>query len=287
MTKNDKNIDSFILRDVYPDVETIFTFHLTSLESIKDSCIFVIDTNSLLIPYETGKNPLAKIKETYNKLITESRLLIPSTVAREFAKNRTNKILNLYKNIKDKHSNLRSKMKPLNFYTTPYPLLESFQEYQNTLELEKKIDKNNKELLKEYKKSVDGVLAKIKNWTWNDPVSKMYGELFKKDIFFDIEITDETKESLFQEMKKRYEHRIPPGYKDSTNESKGSGDFLIWKTILEIAKKHSNDLVFVSGDKKSDWFHRIDNEPLYPRYELVDEYRRNSSGKSFHIISFA
>ncbi|MEL7408280.1 MAG: PIN-like domain-containing protein, partial [Cyanobacteria bacterium J06558_2] len=53
------------------------------------------------------------------------------------------------------------------------------------------------------------------------------------------------------------------------------------------SKSKEKDVIFVSGDQKSDWWHRVENQALYPRYELVDEFRRESNGFSLHIITFA
>ncbi len=61
---------------------------------------------------------------------------------------------------------------------------------------------------------------------------------------------------------------------------------LIWKTILEIGRKQKKDLIFVSGDTKADWWHQSSHRPLYPRSELIEEYRRESEGGSFHILGF-
>ena len=63
------------------------------------------------------------------------------------------------------------------------------------------------------------------------------------------------------------------------------GDLLIWQTILEIGRKHKRSLVFVSGEKKADWFYSSDRQGFFPRYELIDEYRRASEGGSFYILS--
>jgi hypothetical protein len=46
-------------------------------------------------------------------------------------------------------------------------------------------------------------------------------------------------------------------------------------------------VVFVSGEEKVDWWHRSEGQTLYPRYELVDEFRRNSDGHSFYIVNFS
>jgi hypothetical protein len=46
-------------------------------------------------------------------------------------------------------------------------------------------------------------------------------------------------------------------------------------------------VILVSGEEKPDWWHKSDGQPLYPRFELFDEYRRASGGCSFHIVSFS
>jgi hypothetical protein len=62
---------------------------------------------------------------------------------------------------------------------------------------------------------------------------------------------------------------------------------LVWFTILEIGKSKNKDIIFVSGDQKSDWWHRIEEQSIYPRYELIDEFRRESGGHSLHIVPFS
>jgi hypothetical protein len=161
-----------------------------------------------------------------------------------------------------------------------YPLLESLSEYQEAVRLEKEIDN----LLNQYRKIIGNVLERIREWTWNDPVSKLYAELFREAIIFDPPID---KEKVQTELLKRQLHRIPPGYKDSSKEDLGVGDLLIWFTILEIGQSKKKDVIFVSSDQKTDWWHRSEKQPLYPRFELVDEFRRCSGGCSFHIIPFS
>jgi hypothetical protein len=56
---------------------------------------------------------------------------------------------------------------------------------------------------------------------------------------------------------------------------------------LKIGADHSKHLIFASGDEKTDWRYQSENRALYPRFELVDEYRRVSGVKSFLIITFA
>jgi hypothetical protein len=93
-------------------------------------------------------------------------------------------------------------------------------------------------------------------------------------------------DELKKDLAFRAAHKVPPGYKDASKEVNASGDLLVWRAILEVGSK-KKDVVFVSGEEKSDWWHRTQEGPLYPRYELAEEFRRASGGKSFHIIRLA
>ncbi|KYF77890.1 hypothetical protein BE18_19475 [Sorangium cellulosum] len=62
---------------------------------------------------------------------------------------------------------------------------------------------------------------------------------------------------------------------------------LIWFSMLEAGASKKCDVLFVTGEEKPDWWHRSDNEELFPRIELVDEYRRASSGKTFAMCKLS
>jgi hypothetical protein len=273
MAEEKKQHDVFLANQIYPDAEKIFSDKLKPLSEIKDDCIVVLDTNSLLVPYLIGKESIDQIKHTYSYLVKEKRLIVPGQVAREFAKNRAKKIMELFQQLNRKYT-----------YSTlhkgKYPILDSIEDYQIALNLEKEID----DKINDYKKMINSVMDQLRLWTWNDPVSLLYSELFNKDVVFDIEID---KEKIMKDLQYRQENDIPPGYKDASKEDLGIGDLLIWYSILEIGRKNKNSVIFVSGEEKPDWWYKSEGVTLYPRYELVDEFRRASSGNSFHILSFS
>ena len=267
--------DIFIKESIYPDAKSIFTFHLKSINEIKDDCIFVIDTNSLLVPYTIGKESLDQIRKTYEILVKDKRLIIPGTVAREFAENRAEKLKELYQKLSRK-----SHIGPLK--TGNYPLLESLPEYQEVIRIEEQIDPE----LQTHKKAIGKLLDHIREWTWNDPVSLIYGTLFTEDIIHDLDISNR-KNQIKDDLERRNLYKIPPGYKDSRKDDSGVGDLLIWYTILEIGKVRNKNVIFVSGDMKADWWYKSEGTHLYARYELVDEFRRHSDGQTFHMIKFS
>ena len=270
---NESVVDFSTAAALFPDVKTVFGVTLKPLAAIKDSCLVVLDTNVLLVPYTINPKGLDEVAKAYRKLVGEKRLVIPAQVAREFAKNRPNKLGELYQQL----SNKRSKIQP--FQRGQYPLLESLPQYTKVVELEKVLDEH----LEKYKDAISKVLDHVREWNWNDPVSLLYGELFVSDVVFEPAIT---KDKFDIDFARRQQYKIPPGYKDGAKDDLGVGDVLIWHSILELGSRDKKDVIFVSADGKSDWFHQSDG-PLYPRFELVDEFRRLSGGASFHILKLS
>jgi hypothetical protein len=235
--------------------------------------VFVLDTNALLIPFTTGKQSLEEIRKIYTELAKQGRLAIPAQVAREFASNRTTKLTAVFQHLGAKRENIKLK-------ATEYPLLESLPEYQVLL----KEEQNVQEAVKKFQVAVDKVLDVMRDWRWNDPVSSLYRKIFDGNTIVELRAD----ESDFQkDAKERFANRIPPGYKDGAKDENAFGDLRIWKTILQIGFERKTHVVFVSADEKPDWWHQSNNVALYPRYELVEEFRRVTDGKSFHIFSFA
>ncbi len=263
----------FIANEIYPDAQGLFAVKIEALEHIKDDCIIVIDTNVLLLPYSTGRESLQRIGETFSQLVESGQLIVPGQVAREFAKNRATKLGELFQQITRK-GNISKLQKG------KYPLLESVEEYKKLVELEKEIDKK----LSEYQDTITRLKDHIKAWSWDDPVSVLYAEMFKDETIFD---PDFNRDDILRDLERRHAHNIPPGFKDSGKDDRGIGDLLVWHTILELAKERKKSVIFVTGDEKADWFHQSEKQALYPRFELVDEFRRASGGFSFHIVSFS
>ncbi|MEY8761264.1 PIN domain-containing protein [Chryseobacterium tongliaoense] len=266
--------DIFIINKIYPNAKDIFTLSVEPILKIKDNCLFVLDTNALLLPYTITPSSIDEIKKVYTKIIEENRLFIPAQVAREFAKNRPEKIKDIFLQFNRK----KSKVNELKI--GKYPLLTGIQEYEDLVNYQKEID----DRLKEYSEKVNAIIDKIKAWTWNDPVSQIYHALFQKEIIIDHNLKEA---DIIKELKIRYLHKIPPGYKDGKKEDDGIGDLLIWFTILDLAEKENKDIVFVSGDEKTDWFHRSEGQSLYPRFELISEFRTKAPEKSFSIIKLS
>jgi hypothetical protein len=261
----------FLANDLLPNAAEAFAERIASIEDAVKTADIVLDTNVLLLPYGAGASSLKHIISIFKNLKKEERLYLPAQVAREFVKNRPNKLSELQHGLPAKIS------KYIEIDKLSYPILEDVAEYQQLNAVLENITK----LKAEVSQKNSALLKKIRSWEWNDPVNTAYREVFSTDRIIEPAFN---REDTLNELVKRQNLLIPPGYKDAAKEDLGIGDFLIWKTILEIGAKNKKHVIFVSGDEKADWQHRSGGSGFLPRYELVDEFRRASGGKSFFIL---
>ena len=267
--------DLFYLDKVFPEADKIFSENFKAANEIIANAIIVLDTNVLLVPFDTNEKNVEDIKDIYLKYKIEKRLFISSRTAREFANNRANRIGDIFLQLRQLKENLNSGY----FKINQYPILENNHDYQK---LQQEFDVVQKSI-KASRKYLDSLEAHIQSWTWNDNVSLAYKEIFTPGIIIEMQ---KNKEELEKELAFRIEYKVAPGFKDSKKPDDGIGDLIIWQTILEIAKANNQDLIFVTNDHKNDWFYKQDKIGLYPKYELFDEFRRYTGGKSIAIINF-
>lgn len=263
----------FLLDFVYPDPAAAISFKPAPIAQMRDEAIIFLDTNVLLLPYSTGKNSLADIAKIYSNLISDQRLVVPARVMQEFLKNSPDKLKEIFQKL--------SRQKNINVPVESYPLLENIEQYADLL-----IARNELiEKLKVFQKRLGDLVGVIQDWHHDDPVRRVYSKIFGADQIVALEAGATGR--LGNESTFRYENKIPPGYKDASKDDSGIGDLAIWKTILQVARNKKKHGIFVCGEEKADWWHRSENQPLMVRHELIDEYRRESDGKTFRLLGMS
>ena len=266
------DVDPFWLEKVFPDPAAVFGFESHGADDLAATCIFVLDTNILVAPYELGPDSVQDIENIYRGLAKNDRLFVPAQAAREYGKIRGLKIAEVYKAVQDRASTVPSTA------DLKCPILEGVQEYE--------IVKKKLEELRPRVRELTDALAELKdaltNWGWKDRVSTLYRELFTPDRIIEHgQIpADVTKNLAF-----RSAHSTPPSYKDASKMDGGIGDLLIWYSLMAIAKKTGKDVVFVCNDGKADWSIRSNKEAILPRSELTLEFHRET-GRTFAIMNW-
>lgn len=263
--------DQFVLEHIYRNADSVFRHAAVDKASILDNAIIVLDTNSLLVPYSAGSASLQAIKSLFTQYAKSKRLYLPAQVAREFARNKASRIVQIFDQVAARTS--RTRLESI-------PILESISAFAALKKVEQDIDalfEQSSELTKQ-------VLSAIREWQWNDPVTSIYSEVFNTHNIVELE-HDRTE--LSREHEYNLLHHIPPGYKDASKEDRGIGDLIIWRTILQLARKHKQHTVFVTDEQKADWWTRARGSELFPRPELQHEYCEATDGKAFVMMKLS
>ncbi|WMI72159.1 PIN-like domain-containing protein [Aminobacterium sp. MB27-C1] len=110
--------------------------------------------------------------------------------------------------------------------------------------------------------------------------------LFDFDTKVGAELSEKEKEENVKEAKLRFEQKIPPGYMDSKKDNGNKyGDYFIWEEIISEAKERKMPVMFISDDKKDDWWEKGEkSKKIGPRYELIKELK-DLSGQRFYMSS--
>lgn len=270
--KRDLSMSTWALEDAFPEVNSLLKSSVIS--PLDGNELIVLDTNVLLLPYVLGGKPFGAIKSAFVKLAKEKRLIVPGRVVREFLSNRDRKIADILKDVEAKANGAHNAMIRLpDFFND---LEEAKPAFESKEELRKASDK--------YAESLRSLVKIMAAWCGDDPVSAAYRDIFTGDVLFDPELN---RSEIETSWKKRLASRIPPGYKDAGKPDAGIGDFLIWSCILEIGRMKNQNLIFITGDEKADWRVRSNGKAIYLRPELIDEYRRESKGRSIELLSLA
>lgn len=267
----DAPLDTLWLNRVYPDAGATLAFAQAPIATIKDDCVVVLDANVLLLPYRLGATSLEELRKVFDSLAQGDRIFAPAQAVREFLKHRADKIRDIVRELSKQASQINI------VADRKIGFLQNDADYLKLVELSEQVKLSKSETLR----TIEAIGAKLRTGVGSDPVSLAYREIFAGRV---IDLPEDTDiQALQKEMSWRYRHSVPPGYKDHSKPDEGIGDFLIWKTIIQLAKDRHKSCIFVTEDAKSDWW--VQSEGAFqPRLELVDEYRRESEGQTIHLM---
>ncbi|MFD6825628.1 PIN-like domain-containing protein [Streptomyces sp. NPDC060085] len=112
--------------------------------------------------------------------------------------------------------------------------------------------------------------------THTDPVIRILEQLLNKRVGSPYSPQQHALE--VQRAKERADQQVPPGYKDfesgKKDDAEAAGDYLVWRQLMDAARSHETDVLFVTRDLKEDWWRKASAKAIrLPRIELVNELR--------------
>lgn len=244
-----------------------------NIKELMETATVVVDTNVLLSVYQWRNVTVEEVLAALEALSAEKRLKVPYQVVKEFTKRRPQILKERINEIEVTLSSLKRDNKQL---IERVPMFEAKDVLSEAQEKQKAY--NN--ALNGYQESLKNLRNEVKALFINDPYLTRIKNILSNSFFDpDIEKSEKELEDIAQ---KRFENKIPPGYKDNKKEENNSGDYIIWHYILHM----NNDVIFISNDKKPDWVYQDNHEmPISARRELVEEFYNESGGKDFIHLS--
>ena len=254
---------------------------------------FIFDTNVLLKLYSYQPNTLNDFFSILKKL--GDKIWIPHQVGLEFQ----NRRLDIKAKEKQKFSELEKQLDELLKIENKINQLflkGRFSELDSaTTDLFNKI----RPLVDKYKKVLNRCNESQPNIRTHDSIRAKIDDCFKGKVgsaFSQQELVE-----IYGEGEKRYENKIPPGFKDATKNSDAEyfykgieykrkfGDLILWKQIIEKAKDENiKNVIFITDDEKEDWWYiakENGDKAIGPLANLTHEIIEKGNVSLFHMYN--
>jgi len=236
------------------------------IEAVWSNALIVFDTNILLNFYRYSEETITEFSNVLDEM--KERLWLPYQIGKEFHEERLNVIIQQVKVYNESISKIKDIEKEfLNENRNPFLSNSLLQEFTSILD---KVNKELEEKSEKYEASInnDDILKKISN-IFKDKVGLDYSELKTKEIY--------------NQGNKRFNEKTPPGYEDKNKpENRKYGDLIIWFQIIDKAKEANKPIIFVTDDRKEDWWLIKSGKKISARPELKKEFWKETNN-IFHL----
>lgn len=230
----------------------------------------VFDTNVLFDVYRVSDETAQALINTIKYYSEDNRLFIPYRVAFEYHRKLLSVIQGQKKNYDEAFGHLKTFQSKLREKRS-HPFLSD--KLNNRLinligEIESEFDKK--------KKNFDKIL--LETSIKDDLAVLLDGKVGP-------EYSIEEFEEILKEGERRFKNKIPPGYKDSEKSNDDQyGDYIVWKETLDYAKEKSKSIIFVSSDRKDDWYLKSNGLCYGPLPALIKEFY-GYTGQTIYLYS--
>lgn len=259
--------------------------------------LFALDTNVLLNLYGYAEQTRNDFFELLDKL--DDKLWIPHQVGLEYQRRRL-EVVRDEKSIFTKIDDNLIKIEKV------------FQNEFEQLALKRrfpKLHENTEKLRKEINRAITSYKRSVSYWDDKQPGVRTHDTIRERlNILFNNKVGPAPNnqawlDNLYIEGKKRFDNKIPPGFKDQ-NKSKSEentfpfdgllydrqyGDLILWKQLIEKAKDENiKNVIFITDDTKEDWWYTLDSrgkKQIGPHSELQNEIYKEAQLDIFHMYT--
>jgi hypothetical protein len=233
------------------------------------NCTFVFDTSVLLDLYRSTATTRDVLLDLLEKI--KDRIWLPYQAGWEYQENR----LKVIAEERELYSELRKALDGL---------VKDVQQkmHNHAVESADKIKAELEAAVRKIVAIIDKAANEHPDLTADDHIRDKITQLFEGMV--GTKLDDKRLVSIYQEGPKRYEQKIPPGYKDvEKGGTRQFGDLVIWNEILDYAKTSNKPVVLVTSDTKEDWWWRTRAIHVWAQTRARSGSVRLCSDKVLHV----
>lgn len=254
------------------------------LRRLWSNSVFVFDTNVLLRLYRYKVTTADEILQTLGGI--RDRIWLPFQVGLEYNRNRLDKIREAEKPLSDVERIFRRASDEVN------KILGEMQEFG--LHPDDSVEKSVKDLA-EY---VNEKIENLKGISSKKSMNKRFTDLhFKLGELFEGRVGARQDENVISsicvEGQALYAARTGPGWADAEEKRKRGaserevfGDLIIWREIIALGAEQGKSVIFVTEDRKEDWWLRHDGKTVGIQPHLRKEFQVKT-GQEVHLYRIA
>lgn len=225
--------------------------------------LLTLDTNFLLDMYrynERTRNSLLTGIESFGE-----RVWLSNQAATEFFRNRIKVICSNRHSISEATKALSTLEKALNEGIGAFSAVRILHEDTST-----NLRANIELAITTAKEAVATAEQAQPDFLDQDSVLARIMQLF--DARTGLAFSDEDFKKHKSEAERRIREKVPPGYLDDGKDGdRRYGDYFLWRQILEHAKLVAKPIIYVTSERKEDWWERHSGLTVGPRSELLRE----------------
>ena len=270
------------MRSLFPGHYTLTT---DQLKSLWDNATFVVDTNFLLNLYRYRVDAREDLFRAIDAI--KDRLWIPYQVALEFHRNRLEVI-------SSEKKAFETAQKTIDEAITSVKILfdSSARNPHSTSQIQEALSKLSESAEAIKNELTDQRTAQLAIGD-EDSILTQIDLLLRDRVGAPPEATEIA--AIEKDGIERYSALVPPGFADKkkntyvdrgiTYEAK-FGDLIVWRQIIAHAKSSElKNIIFVTDDKKEDWWSIKEGKTLGPHPDLAGEIARDGGVEFFHMYS--
>ncbi len=241
----------------------------TKLELVEmtKNAVIAFDTNVLLDFYSYSSKTLDDIERILTKDGVKNRLFVPYHVAQEFFKNENSVIKKSENKYTSKIGAITAAVSSLVYGITQSHFLHDW-----VVLSKEKLEKVVEDIQADYAKMA------FKGSDISERIERIF-----TDETVGIELCDI--ESYEDKFERRLKYDLPPGTTDRQKEQNKSGDYLIWCELLLKAETDKTDIIFITNERKFDWWEPCDDGMLpikmIPSRHLLIEFNKKTKQRCY------